>query len=105
VVSDSSEDAERSKLQRAAEFMRGVRLTQAGSDKFIGRNYLSPEQQQAITHAAESSALVAAVKESAQVDLAVNHLAERFEEMCRRQGAAVDAELRPSVVKLLAAEL
>jgi len=48
---------------------------------------------------------VAAVKKSAQVDLPVNRLAERFEEMARRQGAMVDAELRPSIVKLLAAEL
>jgi len=102
-----SDDTELSKLQRAAEFMHEVRLAQAGSmEKMMGRNYLPPEQQQAIAQAVTNSALVAAVKESAQVDLAVNRLAERFEEMARRQGVrVVDAELRPYVVKLLAAEL
>jgi hypothetical protein len=69
--------------------MRGVRLTQAGIDKFIGRNYLSTQQQQGISQALSGSALVA-VKESAQVDLPVNHLAERFEEMARRQGKAIE---------------
>jgi len=34
------------------------------------------------------------------VDLPVNYLAERFEEMARRQGATVDAELRPYVCLL-----
>lgn len=85
--------------------MRGVRLTQAGKGKFTGRLYLSPSEQLAITDAASNSALVEAVKASAQVDLPVNHLAERFEEMARRQGAILDAELRPAVIKLLAAEL
>jgi hypothetical protein len=86
--------------------MREVRLAQAGSDKkFIGRNRLSPEQQQAITQAIQDSSLVAAVKESAQLDLVVNRLAERFEEMARRHGMTTDGDLRPSVVKLLATEL
>jgi len=48
---------------------------------------------------------VTAVKESAKAELQVNDLAGRFEEMCRRLGMTVDSELRPSVVKLLAAEL
>lgn len=105
-MSGFSDDIELFRLERAAEFMRGVRLTQSGIDKLlVGHNSLSPEKEQAITQAVENSALVAAVKESAEVDLQVNHLAERFEEMCRRQGVHVDAELRPSVVKLLAAEL
>ncbi len=51
------------------------------------------------------SNLVSAIKNAAQVDEAVNNLAERFEEMCRRQKISVNPELRPSVVKLLAAEL
>jgi hypothetical protein len=104
-LSDDSADVELLKLQRAADFMRGVRLTQAGNDKFIGRNWLSPEQQQDITKAISGSELVKALKQAAEVDLPVNHLAERFEEMARRQGVTMDAELRPSVVKLLAGEL
>lgn len=103
---DSSDDAEFSKLQRAAEFMRGVRLTQAGSaKKFMGSNRLSSEQQYAITDAISNSAFVRAVKESLQADRIVNHMAERFEEMARRQGSYIEAELRPAMVKLLAAEL
>jgi hypothetical protein len=104
-VSDASEEIELSRLERAAEFMRGVRLTQRGRGRFGGANYLAPETKRAITEALDNSALVAAVKKSAQADLPVNWLAERFEEMCRRQGTAVDVELRPSVVKLLALEL
>jgi hypothetical protein len=105
-LSDESEDSELSKLQRAAAFMAEIRLAQAGrSAKLRGNNYLAPEQQRAITEALSNSPLVGSVKESAHIDLPVNYLAERFEEMCRRQGAAVDAELRPSVIKLLATEL
>ena len=86
--------------------MRAVRQARAGNEtKFIGRNYLSPEQTRAITEAISSSGFVAAMKQAAQADLPVNKLAERFEEMARREGMTVDAELRPAVVKLLAAEL
>lgn len=85
--------------------MREIRLTQAGSNKkFMGRNRLSPEQQYAITKAISNSAFVRAVKASAEADRAVNHMAERFEEMARRQGSYIDAELRPAMVKLLVAE-
>jgi len=105
-VPPDSEEAELLRLQRASAFMHEVRLAQAGTPtRFSGRNRLYPEQTRAITQAMESSALVAAVKAAAQIDLPVNRLAERFEEMCRRQGMTMDAELRPSVVKLLAAEL
>jgi hypothetical protein len=86
--------------------MAEVRLAQAErASRFMGNNYLPPEQYQAITKAISGSELVTAVKESTQVDIPVNYLAERFEELCRRQGAAVDADLRPAVVKLLATEL
>jgi hypothetical protein len=106
VVPESPDDEELSKLRRAAEFMRDIRLAQSESGKAqTGGNHLSPEQQQGITKAASSSALVAAIKESAGVDLPVNHLGERFAEMCRRQGEVIPAGLRGAVVKLLAAEL
>jgi hypothetical protein len=102
----ASDDAELSRLQRASAFIAEVRLAQAGSEKrFMGNNYLEPEQQQAVTEAVAGSELVAAVKQAAQVDLPVNYMAERFHELCRRQGATVDADLRPAVVKLLASEL
>jgi hypothetical protein len=71
----------------------------------MGRTRISEEQKQAATQAINDSALVGAVKGAPQIDLPVNTLAERFEEMCRRNGAVMDDELRPSVVKLLAAEL
>jgi hypothetical protein len=105
-LSDSSEDAELSQLRRAAEFMRRVRSAQAKKGKrFVGGNHLRAEREQAITAAVSSSTLVAALKESAQGDMPVNQLAERFEEMCRRLEVAVDASLRPYIVNLLAAEL
>jgi hypothetical protein len=105
-VSSPSEDSELSLLQRAAEFMREVRLTQAQRGKTLsGRHWLGSKQQDAIAQATQSSALIAAVSESAQVNGQMNFLAEQFEEMCRRQGAVVEAELRPAVLKLLAAEL
>lgn len=106
-MSDASDDAEIAKLERAAEFMRAVRAEQqaGGAKAQTGGNFLSVEQKQAISAATENSALIAAVKQSAKADLPVNHLIERFEEMCRRQGMNVDADLRPSVAKLLAAEL
>jgi hypothetical protein len=86
--------------------MTEVRLAQAGSkEKLRGRNYLGPEQQQAITQAITNSALLGAVKQSLDTDLPVNYFAERFEEMGRRQGIMMDRELRPYVMKLLAAEL
>jgi hypothetical protein len=105
-VSSASEDEELSSLHRAAAFMREVRLAQTGrTARLKGQNYLAPEQHLAITNAVSGSGLVAAVKRTSEVDIPVNHLAERFEELCRRQGTQVDAELRPTVVKLLAAEL
>jgi hypothetical protein len=104
-VSDASEEIELSRLERAAEFMHGVRLTASGRRSQRGGRYIAPETKMAITEALSNSALVAAVKEAAQVDLPVNKLVERFEEMCRRQDAIVDAELRPAVAKLLATEL
>jgi hypothetical protein len=105
-MSDSSDDKLLSDLRRAAAFMQAVRVTQAESEKrFKGPNFLSLEQEEEIIDAARNSALVAAVKEHTQVDGGVNYLAERFEEMCRRQRMEVSKELRPAVVKLLATEL
>ncbi len=105
-MSLEQEDAELFRLERAAEYMREIRLAQAERGrKFIGVNRISEYQKRAITQAVDKSALVAAVKASAQIDLPVNRLAERFEEMCRRQGSMVSEELRPSIVKLLATEL
>lgn len=105
MVSDS-DDEELSKLQRAAAFIEEVRRAQNASGKLqTGGNFLSPRQKLEVSRATAGSALVAAVKTSVNADLSVNYLAERFEEMCRRQEATVDAELRPSIVKLLAAEL
>lgn len=95
-----------SDLRRAAAFMQAVRVTQAESGKSMtGASLLSLEQEEAIIEAARNSALVAAVKEHAQVDGAVNYLAGRFEEMCRRQRMEVSKELRPAVLKLLVTEL
>ena len=106
MAESASDDAELSRLQRAAAFMTEVRLAQAGrAARFKGNNYLAPEQQRAITEAILGSRLIAAVKKAVQVDMPVNYLAERFEELARRQGAVVDAGLRPTVVKLLAGEL
>lgn len=100
------DDVEISRLELAAAFMRAVRQEQAGAyTKFRGRTRISGEQKQAITKAVDSSAVVAAVKESMQADLPVNALAERFEEMCRRREAEMTEGLRRSMVKLLAAEL
>ena len=106
-MSDSSDDKLLSDLWRAAAFMQAVRVTQAESGKTLaGSSLLSLEQEEKIIEATRNSALAAAVKEHAQVDGAVNQLAERFEEMCRRQlMELVSKELRPAVVKLLATEL
>jgi hypothetical protein len=93
-------------LRRAAAFMQAVRVMQAESGKTLaGRYLLSLEQEEAIIEAARNSALVGALKGCAEVDGAVKHLAERFEEMCRRQRMEVSKELRPAVLKLLATEL
>jgi hypothetical protein len=106
VSESASDDVEISRLELAAAFMRAVRLEQAAAyTRFGGRTRISGEQKQAITQAIDSSALVAAAKDATHSDLLVNELAERFEEMCRRRGAAMTEGLRRSVVKLLAAEL
>jgi hypothetical protein len=95
-----------SDLWRAAAFMQAVRVTQAESGKTMaGSSLLSLEQEEKIIEAARNSAVVGAVKEQAQVDGAVNQLAERFEEMCRRQQMKMKEELRPALHKLLATEL
>jgi hypothetical protein len=95
-----------SDLWRAAAFMQAVRVMQAESGRTLaGQSLLSLEQEEAIIETARNSALVGAVKEQAQVDGAVNHLAMRFEEMCRRQRMEISKELRPAMLKLLATEL
>jgi hypothetical protein len=105
-MSDSSDDKLLCDLRRAAAFMQAVRVLQAESEKTLaGSSLLSLEQEEKIIEAARNSALVAAVKEHAQIDGAVNQLAERFEEMCRRQRMEMSKELRPAVLKLLATEL
>jgi hypothetical protein len=105
-VSESSEDGELSRLQRAAEFMRRVRQRQAERGKTLsGRHWLPSEQTAAIEHATENGAFIKAVKESAGLNDRMNFLAEQFEEMCRRQGMVMDADLRPAVLRLLAGEL
>lgn len=85
--------------------MREVRGAQTQMKAFSGRNYLPPETTRSIAQALNDSSLVNRIKQAMQVDLLVNLLAERFEEMCRRQGVVVDAQLRPCVIKLLALEL
>ena len=113
VVSESPQDDDKllSDLRRAANFMQAARVRQAESEKrFMGQSFLSDEQENAIIQAAGNSALVKAVKDDAQMDGAVNYLAERFEEMCRRIGFSIDRqphskEQREAVVKLLATEL
>jgi hypothetical protein len=97
VSESASDDVEISRLELAAAFMRAVRLEQGTAyTRFGGRTRISGEQKQAITQAIDSSALVAAVKESMHVDLPVNALAERFAEMCRRRGAEMTEGLRRS---------
>jgi hypothetical protein len=104
-MSDSSDDKLLCDLWRAAAFMQAVRVLQGESGKSMaGASLLSLEQEEKIIEAARNSALVAAVKEHAQVDGAVNQLAERFEEMCRRRRMEMSKELRPAVLKLLATE-
>ena len=105
-MSESSEDIELSRLQRAAEFMQAVRQRQAERGKTLsGRHWLASEQIAAIEHATENGAFIKAVKESVDLNGRMNFLAEQFEEMCRRQGMVMDAELRPAVLRLLAGEL
>lgn len=105
-MSVSSEDIELSRLQRAAEFIQRVRQSQAERGKTLsGRHWLPSEQTAAIEHATENGAFIKAVKESVDLNGRMNFLAEQFEEMCRRQGVVMDAELRPAVLRLLAGEL
>jgi hypothetical protein len=101
-----SEDALYSQLQKAASFMAEVRDAQFDSGRpLAGPARLTPDQRSAITSASADSNLVAAVKEALKVDLPVNRLFERFEEMCRRREIPIDHSQRPGILKLLAAEL
>ncbi len=86
--------------------MAKVRRAQFDSGRSLaGPARMAPDQHYAITAASDSSGLVAAAKEALQIDPPVNAMFERFEEMCRRRGVAIDPTLRPGVLKLLAAEL
>ena len=86
--------------------MQAVRQRQAERGKTLsGRHWLPSEQIAAIENATQNGAFIKAVKESAGLDGRMNFLAEQFEEMCRRQGMVMDAELRASVLRLLAGEL
>lgn len=93
-------------LSAAAEFMAEVRASQFLSGGTLrGGIFLAREQRQAIADAIGTSALVQAAKLSMEIDLPMNLLGERFEEMCRRQKIRIDPTMRPAILKLLAAEL
>lgn len=93
-------------LTAAAEFLSNVRgLAQGKRQSLSGRSRLTPDQKDAIRQAAEGSGLANAMRKCLNIDIPVHALLERFEEMCRRQGAAVDADMRPYLVRLLSTEL
>ncbi len=105
-MSELSDDILLTQLQQASAFMLEVRQAQVESGKrCISSVHLTTEQQYAITGAANASSFVEAVKQSTETDLPLQYLFERFEEMCRRRKIAIDAPLRPALVKLLAGEL
>ena len=93
-------------LTAAAEFLSTVRgLAQGKRQSLSGRARLTPAQKDAIRQAAEGSGLANAMRKCLNIDVPVHALLERFEEMCRRQGAGVDADMRPYLVRLLSTEL
>lgn len=103
-MSDASDDVELLKLQRAADFMRDVRASVNGGTLRGGRK-IPQEEKSSIAAAIQESGLTSEIKKSLKPDLLIERTAERFEEMARRQGIAIEPELRPAIVKLLAAEL
>ena len=99
-------DALLEQLRTAAEFMATMRQLQRDSETSLrGKMYLQPEQTAAITEITRTSHIVENVKESLGLDLALNTLCERFEEMCRRHRVTMDERMRPGVVRLLSTEL
>jgi len=95
-----------SALMAAAELMRTVRqLQRVGGHSLGGRIRLKPEQTRAIAKAANDSATVREIQRRLDIDLRINSLYERFEEMCRRRKMSVDSRLRSSIIVLLSQEL
>ena len=105
-MAEIKDDILLAQLRRASDLIEEVRLAQRECGKTLGgHNHILAEQQQAITSAADCSGLVLAIREVIDADATVHALFERFEEMCRRRKVFIGADLRPSLLKILAAEL
>ena len=104
-MSNTPEDIELSRLQRAAEFMQAVRQLQAKCGKSMrGGTFLTEKQEAEIKKTIENSHLVQSLDASGELAPHVFRSMQVFEEMCRRHDVLLNERLRPSVMRLLASE-